>query len=187
MVKNIAWKIEEKFSNISSKSCGPDCDFLGMKLSFVNNQVRVCVRECLRKAAIDFGEELTGEVTPVRNNLKSFDPKSPPADENKRKPSHIIVVLTMCISQRGRRNLQLDVSFLSKRVKVCAEEDHAKLRRFIRYEKENIEELLCLGASDLSVMINFIDAACGARDDCKSCTGAASTMVYGVLASTCAK
>ena len=53
--------------------------------------------------------------------------------------------------------------------------------------KETIDELLCLGASDFSVMINFIDAAHGVHDDHKSCTGAASTMGYGALASACAK
>ena len=47
--------------------------------------------------------------------------------------------------------------------------------------------MLHLGASDLSVMINFIDSAHGVYDDHKSCTGAASTMGYGVLASVYAK
>ena len=40
--------------------------------------------EYLHEAAKDFGEELTGLVTPARNNLKSVDPKSPLVNENKR-------------------------------------------------------------------------------------------------------
>ena len=63
MAKNIAWKIEEKFGKILSKSYGPDCNFLGMKLSFINKQVRVDTMEHLRKSVIDFGEELTGAAT----------------------------------------------------------------------------------------------------------------------------
>ena len=70
---------------------------------------------------------------------------------------------------------------------MCAEEDHDKLRRLTLHAKETIDELLCLGASDLSVMINFIDTAHGVHDDCNSCAGVASTMGHGVLTSTCTK
>ena len=93
----------------------------------------------------------------------------------------------MCVSQRGRRDLRPTVSFLSQRVDVCVAEDYAKLRRFTRHMKERIYELLCLDASYLNAMINFVCAVCRANDDCKSCSGAASTMGYGVLASPCVK
>ena len=35
VAKNIVWKLEEKFGKMSFKSCGSDCNFLGMKLSFI--------------------------------------------------------------------------------------------------------------------------------------------------------
>ena len=44
-----------------------------------------------------------------------------------------------------------------------------------------------LGATNLSIMIKFIDATYGVHDDFKSCTGAASTVGYGVLSSMCVK
>ena len=69
-------------------------------MSFVNKQVRVDVRECLRKSGIDFDEEFSGEVTQARNNFNIIDPKSPTVDENKRKQFHSALMLIMRISQR---------------------------------------------------------------------------------------
>ena len=99
-VKNIVMKLEEKFGKMSSKSYGTEYYFLGMKLSFVNKKVRFDMIEYLHEAAKDFGEELTGLVTPARNNLKSVDPKSPLVNENKRFFFHSAVMLIMCVSQR---------------------------------------------------------------------------------------
>ena len=126
------------------------------------------MREFLRKDTIDFDKELTGTVTPSRNYLQSVDPNSPPADENRIKKFYSAVILIICVSQRGRRDLEPAVSLFSQRVHVCTEEDRAKLRRSARYVKETIDELPYLGASDLSVIINFIDAVHGACDDHKS-------------------
>ena len=145
------------------------------------------MREHQCKATIDFGEEHSGTVTPARNNLETIDPKSRPADEKKRNHFYRMSMLIMHVSQIGRRDLQLTASFLSQCANVCAEEDHSKLKRSTRYAKETIYELPCLGASDLSVMINLIDATHGVHDDHKSYTGTVSTMGYGFFASARAK
>ena len=109
----------------------------------------------------DFGEELSRLVALARNHLKNINPKSPPADEDRRKKFHSIVMLIIHVSQIGRRDLQPTVSFLYQRAGVSTEEDCEKLRRLIRHVEEKIDDFLHLGASDLCVMINFIDAARG--------------------------
>ena len=75
-----------------------------MKLSFINNQVRVDMMEHLRKLAKDFGEELTDAVTPARNNLKSIDPKSPLVDEKKKAVSQHIHANHARLSKRTKRS-----------------------------------------------------------------------------------
>ena len=47
--------------------------------------------------------------------------------------------------------------------------------------------MLCLGATDLSVMMNFIDAAYSVHDDLKSHAGGASTFGHGVFSSMSSK
>ena len=55
---------------MSSKSYGPEYDFPGMKLSFINKKVKVDMREHSNKAMNDFGEEINDTATPARNHLK---------------------------------------------------------------------------------------------------------------------
>ena len=77
--------------------------------------------------------------------------------------------------------------FLSKRVTLLTEEDYEKLKRLIRYIIGSIDELLDLRASDLSVVLNFIDATYGVHKDMRSHTGSASTLGYGVFSSVSSK
>ena len=50
-----------------------------------------------------------------------------------------------------------------------------------------MDEIMLIRATDLCVVINFIDAAYGMHDDFKSCTGVGSTMDLGASASVRAK
>ena len=68
VVKSIVRKLEERFSKMSSVSCGLAYDFLGVKLSFADDE-RVCVdmREYLQKVIDYFREpEFEPDVAPVR-------------------------------------------------------------------------------------------------------------------------
>ena len=94
-------------------------------------------------------------------------------DEERRKKFHNIVMLIVHVAQVGRRDLQLTCSFLSQQVSQSTEEDYSKLRRLIRHTIGSMDEILHLGSTDLSIMINFIDATYGVHDDFKSCTGEA--------------
>ena len=54
---------------------------------------------------------------------------------------------------------------------MCAEKYYCELRRMIRHVVDTMYDILFLGATDLCVMIYFIDATFCSYDDFKSCTG----------------
>ena len=47
-------ELEEKFGKMSSTSCGPEFDLLGMKISFKDGKVCINMKSFLRKAVQEF-------------------------------------------------------------------------------------------------------------------------------------
>ena len=163
---------------------GPEYDLLGTKLALKNKKVSVDMRECLRKTVTGFGEKGLARVVALSgNNLRGAKPKTPAANEERRRKFNIIAMLIMRAAQREGGDSQPTSSFPSQRASARAEEDHCKLRIMIRHIVVTMDEILFLGGTDLCIAINFIDTACGVYDDCKSCARATSTMGFGVLAS----
>ena len=60
-------------------------------------------------------------------------------------------------------------------------EDYKKLKRLIRCIIGSIDKLFYLGASNLSVILNFIAAAYDVCDNIKSYTRDATTLGYSVF------
>ena len=112
MVESIGCELEKKFDKMSSVCHGPDYDFLRMKLKFMNRKVRVAMRDYLRKSVDMFGEpNLNPVMSPSKNVLLYTDPNSPKVKETTRKLFHSIFMLLMHLSRRGRRDLQLAMTF----------------------------------------------------------------------------
>ena len=106
VVKSLIKKLENKFGKMSSISCGPKYNFLGMKLKFEDKKVQIDMRKCLKKAVEDFEQiNLKPVNTPVRNNLRKIDDGSPKVNEERRAKFHSIVMLLMCVAIRGRRDI----------------------------------------------------------------------------------
>ena len=77
-----------------------------MKLTFGSKNAIVDVRECLRKTVKEFGEEsLTPVKSPAMKGLKLIDEDSPRVREENRKKFHILVMLLMCVLQKGKRDI----------------------------------------------------------------------------------
>ena len=183
VVEGVIDGFKEKFSDMSSVSFSPMHNFLGIKMSFTDNS-RVCIdmREYLGKAVSLYGKEGMKPVTILaRNKLRIINRSSPILDNEKRKNFCSIVILLMYIAYRERKDIRPTVSFLSTRVSSPTEEDNEKLRRLIRYIVGSIDKLLYLGASNLSVLLNFIDVVYGVSNNMKSYTGEASTFRYGMF------
>ena len=64
--------------------------------------------------------------------------------------------------------MQSTVSFLSARVSSSAVDGYNKLRRLIHYIIRSIYLVLYLGVEDISILINFMDAAHSINEDMKS-------------------
>ena len=85
--------------------------------------------------------------------------------EEKRARFYSIVMLLMYIAIRGRKDIQPTISFLSQRVNVCTDEDYHKLRRLMRYIAGIMDMMSYIGATDLFVMVHFVDTAYAMHND----------------------
>ena len=86
-----------------------------------------------------------------------MDPDSPKAKKTRGNFFHSIVMLLMCVSHRGRRDIQLAMTLFSVRLNCVTEQDCKKLRRVIRCILDSIDELLFLGAIDMDILMNLIE------------------------------
>ena len=106
---------------MSSMSCGLECGFLGMKMRFKDRKVGIDMKYYLEKAVQEFGEEgLTPSNTLAKFDLRFIDEDSPNVSKNQRAKFHSFVVLIMCVSCRGRIDLQQTV-FFCPREKMCTQ------------------------------------------------------------------
>ena len=87
--------------------------------------------------------------TPAKCDIRVVDEDSPKVSENRRAKFHNLVMLIMHVSHRGRRDPQPTVDFLSHRANECSEEHCEKLRRLIRFMIGSMDEVACIGATDL--------------------------------------
>ena len=114
VTKSIIKELEKKFGNFSSVSYGHEHYFLVMQLMFEDRKVGIDVRSHLEKKLQEFMEEgLTPVSTLAKCDLRDLNEGSPKVSENRRAQFHSLVILTMCVSHRGRRCLQSTVIFLS--------------------------------------------------------------------------
>ena len=90
---------------------------------------------------------------------------------NKRDIFHSVVAKLLYVSKRGRLDIQLAVVFLCTRVSCSTEQDWSKLRRLLEYLYGTLDELLTLGADDITEMKTWVDASYAVHKDMKSHTG----------------
>ena len=91
------------------------------------------------------------------------------------------------IMKRARPDLETAVSYLCTRVSKSDLDDWKKLRRVIAFIKATIDDKRIIGASSLSSIFMWIDAAYAVNPDMKSQTGGAMSMGIGVVHAKCGK
>ena len=84
---------------------------------------------------------------------------------------------------RVRPDVQLVVSFLTKRVRAPDEDDWGKLKNCLKYLKGTIDMKLYLTADSLSIIHWWVDATYGVHWDCKGHTGEMMSMGKGAILS----
>ena len=108
---------------------------------------------------------MTALITPAKCNLRHMNEGLPKVSKSRTAKFHSIIMLIMLVSHRGRRYLKPDVAFLFQRVNVCTDEDYGKLKRLFRHTIGSMDEIPCVGSTDLSSLLHFLDTACGVHVD----------------------
>ena len=83
--------------------------------------------------------------------------------------------------KRARPDIETSISFLSRRVSKSAEDDWKKLKRVLGWLKCTIDDIRTIGATSLTELYTYIDAAFTVHDNMQSHTGGAISMGYGIV------
>ena len=167
--------------------------FLGMNLTInKKNSIEIEMKDQLQETIDMFvlseGSKVTEEVTsPARSRLRDVNPEGIALSKDKKDAFHSIVQKLLWIMKRARPDLETAVSFLCTRVTKSDEDDWLKLRRVIAFIQCTLNDTRIIGASDLTKIFTWIDAAYAVNPDMRSQTGGAMSMGLGVLHAKCSK
>ncbi len=116
-------------------SRGTTHDYLGMMMSYSNNQVHISMAPYVKKVIGDFIEDIHGSVaTPAGKNLFQIrdDQDRVLLDKEQAQAFHSTVAQLLFVTMRCRWDIQTAVAFLTTRVKNPDEDDWIKLRRVLK-------------------------------------------------------
>ena len=118
----------------------------------------------LQKIIEDFPEEIRAtRATPANNNLFKIreDGKEQLLPEEQAQAFHHTNAQLLFLTMRAMPDIQLVVSFLTKRVQVPDEDNWGKLKNCLKYLKGTLYKKLYLTADSLSIIHQWVDAAYG--------------------------
>jgi Reverse transcriptase (RNA-dependent DNA polymerase) len=185
VVSDIIEKIESKFGKMTVAR-GKHHSFLGMDITFrddatVSISMSQYIRETIEESGIIF--TANGAANPAKPHLFVIDADSEPLSSSRAELFHRLVAKLLYLSKRSRPDLQLAVAFLTTRVSCSTEEDWLKLRRVLLYLKGTVDLALILGATSLTKMETWVDAAYAVHNDMKSHTGGVVSFGRGAVIS----
>ena len=167
--------------------------FLGMNITINKGKsIEIEMKDQLQETIDMFvqseGGKVTEEVTsPARARLRDVNPEGISLSKDKMDAFHSIVAKLLWIMKRARPDLETAVSFLCTRVTKSDEDDWLKLRRVIAYVQCTLNDTRIIGASDLTQIFTWIDAAYAVNPDMRSQTGGTMSLGLGVLHAKCSK
>mmetsp|Transcript_59891 Transcript_59891/g.147173 ORF Transcript_59891/g.147173 Transcript_59891/m.147173 type:complete len:332 (-) Transcript_59891:884-1879(-) len=164
-------------------------DYLGMLLDFTQEgAVKVDMRRYVKGTLSDLHPWFNGTATtPAANNLFAINPDARKLDEKHLEFFHTLVAKLLFLTQRGRPDIQLAISYLCTRVSCADEDDMKKLRRVICYLRSTVELVLTLQADHLNVFKWWVDASFAVHGDYRGHTGATATLGKGSIMSMSSK
>jgi hypothetical protein len=188
VVTDVIKKIEDKFGKMTVTR-GKEHVFLGMNIDFhENGTASIKMKEYIREAIQDFGEEITKTATsPAQKNLFEIDEESGLLSVADSETFHSVVAKLLYVSKRGRLDIQLAIAFLCTRVSCSTEKDWQKLKRVLEYLKGTLDEFLTLGADNITMMKTWVDASYAVHNDMKSHTGGVVSFGRGAIMSKSSK
>ena len=161
--------------------------FLGMNIEINKDKnIELGTKDQLQDAVDMFedseGEKISEEVnTLARSHLREVSMKCAQLGHKNKDMFHSVVTKLLWIMKRSRPDLETAIGFLCTRVTKSDEDDWKKLRRVIAYVKCTIDDIRIIGASSLSDIFTWIDAAYAVNPNTKSQTGGAMSLGLGAL------
>ena len=182
MVDNVLDIIEKHFGKLVITR-GKTFNFLGMKIKITKDKtIEMSMKDQIEEAFEMFGEKLEGSVSsPATKKLNTVDPKATQLNNKKSDIFHSVVAKLLFIVKRARPDCETAISFLTRRVSKSDEDDWEKLRRVLLWCKNTINDIRVIGATSLTDVFTWIDAAYAVHSDMRSHTGGIMFMGVGTV------
>ena len=182
VVEEILAKVEEHFGSLTIQR-GPDYDFLGMNIKFLDNKsVEINMTPQIKDAIESFGEIISKKaVTLATRDLHLIREEAEELDTKRSDIFHSVTMKLMYIAKRARPDIETAIGFLSTRVSKSDVDDWAKLRRVLQYLHGTLEMNRYVGADSFMNMHTWIDAAYAVHPDMKSQTGGCMSYGTGII------
>ena len=162
-------------------------EFLGMKIKVNPNDrtFEIDMRRQINEAITyfeSFGEIVDGNATtPATYYLFKVDEGVKELDQKKSEIFHSVTAKLLYIMKRARPDIETSVSFLMKRVSKSDEEDWKKLKRVLGFLKGTIDDVRVIGASSLTEIMTWIDAAHAVHENMRSHMGGLISFGVGLV------
>ena len=177
----------EKYFGKMKVSRGDKHKLLGMNITIDRKRkvIHTDMIDLLKEAQAKF--ETSGEIIrdvcphPATGSLMTIRDNIPKLDENKAKIFHSVTATYLHVCKRTRPDLEVAISFLTRRVQEPDEDDWKKLRRVVQYCYGTLDEQRTIGATCLKDLFTWIDAAYAVHWDMKSHTGGCMSFGVGTL------
>jgi hypothetical protein len=164
-------------------------DYLGMLLDFSEDgKVKINMQRYVKDILSDMPEFFIGTATtPATNNLFVIRKDATKLDKPHLEFFHTLTAKLLFLTQRGRPDIQLAISYLCTRVSCADEDDMKKLRRVIQYLRSTPDLVLSLEATNLNVFKWWVDASFAVHGDYRGHTGATGSLGKGSIISMSGK
>ena len=160
--------------------------FLGIKFKITDDKkVEMSMKNQIQEG-IDMiescGEELDTDVmSPAAKHLFMVNEDAERLPEKQRETFHSITAKMLFITKRVRPDLEPTVAFLCTRVTESSIDDWKKLKRMMGFAKKTIDDVRIVGATSLTELFTWIDAAYAVHPNMRSQTGGAMSMGIGII------
>ena len=156
-------------------------DYLGMELDFTNpGSVLINMEASVNNMLCDVSKDMEGTaVTPVSSHLFQVNKDDPVLLCNEQKDIFVCVMQALYLSQHGRPDIRMAVSFLCGQLQSPDTDDYQKLTQLIKYLHKTVDLMLTLGADDNGSIQWWIDASYSVHPDMKGHTRATMSLGQG--------
>ena len=167
-----------------SVSRGPIQEYLGMTLDFsVADQVTINMSDYVKTMLNGAPTSMDGKAaTPAAAHLFKVNADDPKLLTKEKQEMFVHLVMQgLYLSQQGRPDIRMAISFLCSRLNCLDEDNYKKLIRLIRYLQHILYLCLVLGKDTSDSICWWIDASFAVHPNMRGHTGATMSMGKGSI------